>query len=109
MTKYENEFSSFPDKEITLHNFKDVSESDNVAELNNDINSLRAKGYYTQAAVKIKENSSILSKYIVDATTFRTWEEEIYNAQIYAKQKQQSIYFDQNEPNCLEGDVWIGN
>ena len=40
---------------------------------------------------------------------FRTWEEEIYNTQKYARQKQQSIYFDASEEDFdgIEEDVWI--
>lgn len=107
MAKYENKLSSFPNKKITLHAFEDVD--DNIGKLINEINDLRTQGLYTQAAIKIQDNSEILSKYIVNAVTFRTWEEEIYNAQTYARQIQQSIYFDKSEPDCLEGDVWIGN
>ena len=39
----------------------------------------------------------MLSQYMIDAEVFRTWEDEIYNAQKYAKQLQQSIYFEENE------------
>lgn len=76
----------------------------------NQINALRAKGLYNQAARIIQNNMDVLSQYIVDASTFRTWEEEIYNTQIYAKQQQQSIYFDEFEEDvdCIEGDVWVG-
>ena len=51
-----------------------------------------------------------MSNYIVDAITFRTWEEEIYNTQKFARQVQQSIYFDELEKDFdgIEGDVWIG-
>lgn len=87
MAKFENEFSSFPTKKITRHDFRNVD--DNIATL-------------------IQNNSDELAHYIVDAVTFRTWEEEIYNTQIYAKQQQQSIYFDDEEPDCIEGDVWLG-
>ena len=106
MSQYEHEFSSFPSKKITRHNFKNVD--DTIAPLINQINSLRAQGLYTKAAVIIQENQDILSQYITDAITFRTWEEEIYNTQIYAQQVQQSIYFDADEPDCIEGDVWVG-
>ena len=61
-----------------------------------------------EAASIIQENKDTLSQCIVDAITFRTWEEEIYNAQKYAKQQQQSIYFEPQEPDCIQGDVWIG-
>lgn len=108
MSKYETEYSNFPSKKITKHNFLDVT--DEIATIVNQINALRAQGQYSQAAQLIQKNKEILSQYIIDAETFRTWENEIYNAQKYAKQVQQSIYFEENEEDvdCLEGDVWIG-
>lgn len=106
MSQYENEFSSFPDKFITRHNFKNID--DTIANLINQINSYRSQGAYAEAANFIQNNPS-LSQYIVDAVTFRTWEEEIYNTQKYAKQQQQVIYFEDEEPEyCLENDVWLG-
>lgn len=108
MPQYENEFSSFPLKKIIRHNFRNID--DNAASLINQINQLRSQGLYSQAANIIQNNKGILSQYIIDATIFRTWEEEIYNAQKYARQVQQSIYFEENEEDvdCLEGDVWVG-
>jgi len=108
MAKYEREFSLFPEKKITRHNFKNVD--DNIASIINQINTLRSQGLYNQASHIIQDNFDVLSHYIVDAITFRTWEEEIYNTQIYAQKKQQSIYFDEFEEDvdCIEGDVWVG-
>lgn len=108
MSKYEHEFSRFPDKKITLHQFQNVD--DDIADVINQINDLRAQGLYSQAASIINKNKDLLSQYIVDATTYRTWEEEIYNAQKYARQNQQSIYFDKSEDDFdgIEGDVWVG-
>ncbi len=108
MAVYENEFSSFPSQKITKHDFKNVD--DNIASVINQINTLRQQGLYNQASRIIEDNFDILSHYIVDAITFRTWEEEIYNTQKYARQVQQSIYFDEYEKNFdgIEGDVWLG-
>ena len=107
MSQYENEFSAFPERLITRHNFKNIDD-DTVAKLINQINSYRSQGSYAEAANLIQNNPS-LSQYIVDAVTFRTWEEEIYNTQKYAKQQQQSIFFEDEEPDyCLENDVWLG-
>lgn len=106
MANYSTEFSSFPSKKITKHNFKNIN--DNIASIINQINTLRSQGLYGQASRIIENNKDTLAQYIVDAITFRTWEEEIYNTQIYAKQQQQSIYFDAEEPECIEGDVWLG-
>ncbi len=108
MTLYENEFSRFPSQKITMHHFKNVD--DNAAALINQINQLRSQGLYSQAAALIESKKEFLSRYIADAVTFRTWEEEIYNTQTYARQIHQSIYFEENQEDfeCLEGDVWAG-
>lgn len=108
MANYENEFSNFPVQKITKHNFKNVDDS--IADVINQINSLRARGLYDQAASIIQDNIDVLSHYIVDAITFRTWEEEIYNTQKYARQVRQSIFFDEREKDFdgIEGDVWLG-
>lgn len=108
MANYENEFSNFPAQKITKHNFKNVDDS--IADVINQINTLRAQGSYDQAANIIQNNLDTLSHYIVDAVTFRTWEEQIYNTQKYARQVQQSIFFDEREQDFdgIEGDVWLG-
>ena len=100
--------SNFPNQKIIKHNFSNVT--DEIASIINQINTLRSHGQYIQAAQLLQTNKEILSQYIIDAEIFRTWEDEIYNAQKYAKQVQQSIYFEENEENvdALEGDVWIG-
>lgn len=108
MAEYSREFSSFPSKKITRHNFKNVD--DNIAPIINQINTLRSQKLYNQAARIVQDNFDVLSHYIVDAITFRTWEEEIYNTQKYSRQIQQSIYFDEDEEDFdgIEGDVWLG-
>ena len=106
MPAYENEFSAFPSKLITKHDFRNVD--DNIAPIINQINSLREKGLYNQAARLIQANKDVLPHYIVDAATFRTWEEEIFNAQKYAKLMQQIVYVEEDEPDCLEGYIWLG-
>lgn len=104
---YENEFSNFPHKLITLHHFKDID--DNIADIINQINSLRSQGLYNQAARIVDANKDVLPQYVIDAITFRTWEEEIYNTQRYARKIQQQIYFQDEEPDfCEEDDIWIG-
>lgn len=107
MSEYENEFSQFPARKITKHNFKNID--DIVAPLINEITSLRLQGLTTQAAIIIQNNANLLAPYIIDATVFRTLEEEIYNTQKYAKQIQQSVFIDETEPvECQIGDIWIG-
>lgn len=106
MTAYQTEFSNFPQEKITLHGFQNAD--DKIANIINEINALRSQGLYNQASRVIQNNSDILSQYIVDATTFRTWEEEIYNTQLYAKQKQQCLYSEENEPEAEINDIWLG-
>lgn len=110
MSIYENEFSEFPNKKITRHHYKNID--DTIANVINQVNELRAQGLYNQAARIIEANKETLSQYVVDAVTYRTWEEEIYNAQKFAKQRRQVIYYEEDEDevleNCLEGDVWVG-
>lgn len=107
MSNFEGEYSYFPERKITKHNFKNID--DTIATVINQINDLRSQGLYNQASRIIENNKDILAQYVVDATTFRTWEEEIYNTQMYAKKVQQSIYFDDEEPDyCEENDIWIG-
>lgn len=108
MSKYQSEYSNFPYQKIKKHNFLDVT--DEIATIVNQIKTLRSQGQYAQAAQLLQENKETLPQHIVDSEIFRTWEDEIYNAQKYAKQVQQSIYFEENEEDvdALEGDVWLG-
>ena len=106
MAKYSHEFSNFPNKLITKHNFVDVD--DKTAELVNQINSLRANKKYNDAAKLIRENSDRLENRSADAVTFRTIFEEIWNTQVYALQKQQVVFTKADEPECETGDIWIG-
>lgn len=107
MSQYENEFSNFPHKLITLHHFKNVD--DTVATIINQINTLRSQGLYNQASRIIENNKDILPQYVIDAVNCRTIEEEIQNTQKYAKKIQQQIYIQDDEPDfCEEDDIWIG-
>lgn len=107
MAQYENEFTNFPHKLITKHNYKNVD--DIVAPLINQINALKSQGFYAQASKILQNNKEILVPYIIDAVSFRELEEEIYNTQKYAKQQQQSVFFEDEEPDyCEEEDIWLG-
>lgn len=105
MATYENEFSHFPEQKITLHNFINID--DTKIDLINKIDELRANKKMEEAQKFIEENADRLKRCIVDAITYRTWEEEIYNTQVYAKKVQQCVYFGEDRPDCEEDDVWI--
>ena len=106
MATYSHEFSNFPEQLITKHNFVDVD--DKTADLYNQINSLRANKKCNDAARLIRENSDKLENRTADSVTFRTIFEEIWNTQVYAKQKQQVVFTQIDEPECETGDIWIG-
>ena len=106
---YSNEYSNFPSQVITKHNFKNIDSS--TAPLISQINALRSQGKYSEASELIKANADTLSQCIADAETFRTWEEEIYNTQIFALSltaSQQYVYFDSEPSKCEAGVLWIG-
>lgn len=105
MATYEREFSHFPEQKITLHNFVNIDNT--KIDLITKIDELRANKNYDEAQKFIEENADRLKRCIVDAITFRTWEEEIYNTQVYAKKVQQCVYFGKDKPDCVEDDVWI--
>lgn len=104
---YSHEYSKFPDKLITLHHFKDADDS--VASLINEINDLKKRGLFDIATKKIADNADILVNYTFGAENINTYEEEIKNVQIMAKQKHQCIYIQKEEPEiCCVGDIWAG-
>ena len=106
MSAYSNEYSNFPQKEITLPTFKNVDNT--VGEIVSKINALRNQGLFAEAAAVIRNSTEDLTHYIIDASTINTLIEEIYNTQIYARQKQQFIYFGETEPDTVVAeDVWI--
>lgn len=107
MAYFEREYSNYPEQLITLHEYKDVD--DKIAPVINEINELQAQGLYNQAARIVENNADILSQYIFGSEEINTIIQELRNAQLYAKQRQQFIWFeDENdEPPAIYGDVWI--
>lgn len=120
---YATDLSKFPDENITLHEFKNIDDSGvtytldgasyttTIIKLVNQINELRTSSLTSdriKCAKLIQANADTLKHYMVDADTYNTWEQEIYNAQIYAKSVLQSQHFGKTEPVCQVQDVWIG-
>lgn len=121
---YETEYSNFPTQNITLHEFKNINDDGVTYELNgttytttidkliSQINTLRVSSLTSDRAKCVElmnATKSTLDQYMVDATTFNTWEQEIYNTQLYAKNVLQSVHFGTVEPECQAEDVWIGD
>lgn len=120
---YETEYSNFPSQDITLHNFKNIDDSSvtytldgqqvttTVDKLIEQINQMRISSVTADKIAAVNLMNAVkdaIKPYMVDAETFNTWEQEIYNTQVYAKNVLQSVHFDETEPSCQEQDVWIG-
>lgn len=120
---YETEYSNFPSQDITLHNFKNIDDSSVTYTLDGQqitttmdkliaqINQMRISSITADKIAAVNLMNAVkdaIKPYLVDAETFNTWEQEIYNTQVYAKNVLQSVHFDDTEPSCQEQDVWIG-
>lgn len=102
-----HEYSNFPNEIYKPNKFKDVDDS--IANLINEIKSLQHQGLYDQANRVVEKNKDVLKQYRFNSETFNHIEEETRNLEIYAKQAQQSIYVQDEEPeSAILGDVWIG-
>lgn len=107
MAEMTHEYSQFPEQIMELHNFKDADDS--IAKVINQIKNLQAQGLYNQAQRIVEQNKDVLGSYIISAENLNAIDEETRNLQIYSKQVQQSIYYQDSEPSGFLYDVWIGN
>lgn len=108
MSKFLHEFSKFPEQLYTPHNFKNVADAPpeviNIIQL---IKSAVQAGSYSKASQLLTENKTLIAPYWIDADMINALEEEIYNMELYAKKETQCHYYCEDEPNGIEGDVWI--
>lgn len=104
-----HEFSHFPERIYDLHNFLNVANApSNTIDIIVQIKSYVASGYYSEAEKLLEDNKKTLEQYWVDADTFNAIEEEIRNLEIYAKSTHQAYYYQDDMPDAVKGDVWIG-
>lgn len=107
MASMTHEYSNFPESYITLHNYQDVT--DQIGALINQIKTLQASGNYVQAQRVIEQNKNVLAQYVITTDAINAIEEETRNVEIYAKQKKQQVYYQDDEPDTeTVGDIWIG-
>lgn len=103
-----HEYSDFPTKVYNLHHFDNVANAPaDVIAIITSIKSLIANGQYSAAVQLLENNKSTLSPYWIDAELINAIEEEIRNLEIYAKSQKQAYYYQDDEPDAVEGDVWI--
>lgn len=108
MATMTHEFSRFPEQTYALHNFLNVANApDNVLDTIVQIKTLVANGSYSEAENLLDTNKEELAQYWVDADVINAIEEEIRNLEIYARSTHQAYYYQENEPDATEGDVWI--
>lgn len=108
MAHYTSEYSKFPNQLLTPHNYKDVT--DEVASDIITIKNYIASGDYASALQYLNEDPS-LKQYIFGAEDVNAIEEETRNVEIYAKNVQQQIFYNDLEKDvltvCSQGDIWI--
>ena len=103
-----HEYSDFPSKVYNLHDFQNVATAPmDVIDTITQIKTYVASGNYSAAVELLKNRKSTLSPYWIDADTINAIEEEIRNLEIYAKSQKQAYYYQDDEPDAVEGDVWI--
>ncbi len=104
-TTYTNEYSRLPEEILTLHHYKDVD--DTVATYVNQIKMLQEQGKYDRVNEIIQAHPE-LKPYIFGAESWNAIEEETRNLEILAKSKKQQIFYQEEEPDGGDCNVWIG-
>lgn len=107
MASYTNEYSKLPEELFTLHHYKDVD--DTVAPYVNQIKILQEQGKYDRVNEIIKSRPELnLQQYAFGAESWNALEEETRNLEILAKSKKQQIFYQDEEPDGGDCNVWIG-
>lgn len=108
MATMTHEFSRFPEQTYALHNFLNVVNApDSTLDIIVKIKSYVASGLYSEAETLLEDNKETLAQYWVDADVINAIEEEIRNLEIYTRSTHQAYYYQDEEPDATEGDVWI--
>lgn len=118
---YTNTFSKLPDQIMSLHHYKDVTntvtttdkngltQTYNMADIVNEIKKLQADCKYDEAASLLEQYG--LQDYILSAKDMNFIDEETRNLEIMCMSKRQSVFYMNDEPlfiDITKGDVWIG-
>lgn len=106
MADYTHEYSNFPSTVMDKKTYRNVTNSD--ATLINKIKEYQKDKDYISAAKLINANPSI-KQCMPDCSDFNALNEEIRNAEIYAKTIKQSVFYMEDQPSTPNNsDVWIG-
>lgn len=104
MATYTHEYSRLPKELFTPHHFKDVD--DEIAPLVNQIKTLQMQGNYSKINTIVAQRPD-LQPYIFGAENWNALEEETRNLEILAKSKKQQIFYQSEEPDGGDCNVWI--
>ncbi len=98
--------SQFPDAVYSPTGFIDAT--DEIAELISQIKTLQSEKDFTAIQELLSTNPQ-LKKYIFGAKDINKIDEEIVNLERYAKNVQQQIFYQTENPSShiSKGDVWI--
>ena len=108
MATMTHEYSHFPERTYSLHEFLNVANAPNsTLDIIVQIKSYVAMGMYSEAESLLEQNKELLSQYWIDADIMNAIEEEIRNLEIYTRSTHQAYYYQEEEPDAVEGDVWI--
>ena len=101
--------TSFPSSMYSARNFKDLKDApDSVVTIVNQIRSYLEQGEYSQASALLEANKTTLSRYMVDAEYVNTLSNEIRDVEEYSKNNRTGLYYCENVPDAVVGDIWIG-
>ncbi len=106
MASYTNEYSRLPFQIMQRTYFKDVDDS--VSDQINQIKILQSNGEFTKVTEILKQNPE-LKKYTVSSDYINGIDEETRNLEILAKSRKQCIFYQEDEPDGIISDVWIGD
>lgn len=108
MSSYTHDYSNFPSQIMTRHEFRDADDS--VATYINQIKLLQSQGKYAEAADAVRRYKDILGPYVLGSEYLNAIDEETRNIEVYAKSRNQQIYYQDDEPEEEQviNDVWLG-
>ena len=108
MANYLREAGSlFPEKVIQPVGYLDVTED--IIEVVKQVKLYQEEGNLSAIQELLAQNPDLI-KYMFGSKSINLIDEERYNLQVYAKNVQQQIFYQESNPvNVMSnGDVWIG-
>ncbi|MCR5503437.1 MAG: hypothetical protein K6F53_10545 [Lachnospiraceae bacterium] len=106
MATYTRHYSHYPNEIYTPHEFRDADNS--VGNLINDIKQAMASGHYDDAQRIMSTYAGTLEPYVLNTEHINMIEEETRNLEIFAKSRQQAVFYQEDEPEYAQiDDVWI--